>query len=107
VLDESSFAETVAVENPSGTLTDELVTALQSALEREPSTTTLLVVEGEEDLAALPAVLAVADGASVVYGQPDEGMVLVTADEPTRERVRSLLERMDGDSASILAALAE
>jgi hypothetical protein len=33
--------------------------------------------------------------------------VLVTADDGTRKHVRSLLERMDGDSASILALLAE
>ena len=66
VLDESPFAETVGVENPPGTLTNALVSALVTALEREPAATTLLVVDGEEDLAALPAVLAVADGASVV-----------------------------------------
>jgi uncharacterized protein (UPF0218 family) len=107
VLDESPFAETVGVENPPGTITDSLVRTLVTALDREPGATTLIVVGGEEDLAALPAVLAVADGASVVYGQPDEGMVLVTADDGTRKHVRSLLERMDGDSASILALLAE
>jgi len=105
VVDESPFDETVAVENPPGTLTDGLLAALQSALEREPAATTLIVVEGEEDLAALPAVLAVAEGTSVVYGQPDEGMVLVSADDTARERVRSLLERMDGDGQEVLASL--
>ena len=105
VVDESPFEQTVAVENPPGTLTDALLTALQSALGREPAATTLIVVEGEEDLAALPAVLAVAEGASVVYGQPDEGMVLVTADEAARERVRSLIERMDGSHRPVLDAL--
>ena len=36
-----------------------------------------IVVEGEEDLATLPAILYAPPGSVVVYGQPDEGSVLV------------------------------
>jgi uncharacterized protein (UPF0218 family) len=95
----SGFDERVTVTNPAGTLTRELVAALRDGLDTDG--TTLIDVDGEEDLAALPAVLAVEERASVVYGQPGEGMVLVTADGPTRERVRSLLERMDGETARV------
>ena len=95
-----AFDERIAVTNPAATLTAELLSALRAAVTGD--TTTLLVVDGEEDLAALPATLVVPEGASVVYGQPDEGMVLVTADEPTRGRARSLLERMDGDLPAVL-----
>ena len=69
------FDRRVAVENPPGTLTRGLLDALAEAIEADG--TTLVDVDGEEDLAALPAVLAVPSGGSVVYGQPDEGMVLV------------------------------
>ena len=93
------FDRRLSVANPAGTLTRELVTALQEALDTDG--TTLIDVDGEEDLAALPAVLAVDENASVVYGQPGEGMVLVTPDGPTRERVRSLLDRMDGETARV------
>ncbi|MEF8937495.1 MAG: DUF359 domain-containing protein [Halovenus sp.] len=36
--------------------------------------------------------------ASVVYGQPGEGMVHATVDEKRQERVRDILSRMDGDT---------
>ncbi|WP_276273719.1 GTP-dependent dephospho-CoA kinase family protein [Haloarcula litorea] len=97
------FERTVSVENPAGTLTRDLLAAMREGL--AAGETTLVDVDGEEDLATLPAVLAVPEGASVVYGQPDEGMVLVTPEGTARERARSLLERMDGDTEAALSEL--
>lgn len=94
------FDRRVSVANPAGTLSRALVEALRAGIDSDG--TTLVDVDGEEDLAALPAVLAVPAGGSVVYGQPDEGMVLVTPDEGTRERARSLLSRMDGESDAVI-----
>ncbi|MFB6362035.1 MAG: GTP-dependent dephospho-CoA kinase family protein [Halobacteriales archaeon] len=91
------------VANPAATITGALVEAMRSGLESEEPTT--IFVEGEEDLAGLPAVLLAPDGASVVYGQPGEGMVLVTVDPETRGQVRSLLERFDGDVADLLGLI--
>ncbi|WP_324665958.1 GTP-dependent dephospho-CoA kinase family protein [Haloarcula sediminis] len=99
----TGFDRTVAVENPAGTLTRELLAAMRTGL--DSAETTLLDVDGEEDLAALPAVLAVPAAGSVVYGQPDEGMVLVAPDATVRARVRSLLERMDGDAEAAFGAI--
>jgi len=96
----SGFDRRVDVDNPPGTLTRGLLDALRESVAADG--TTLVDVDGEEDLAALPAVLAVPVGGCVVYGQPDEGMVLVEPDEATRERARSLLERMDGETAAVL-----
>ena len=92
----AGFDRTIEVDNPAGTLTRGLLDAMCEGLDSDA--TTLVDVEGEEDLAALPVVLMVPETASVVYGQPDEGMVLVTPGPESRERVRSILERMDGDS---------
>ncbi|MDS0278852.1 GTP-dependent dephospho-CoA kinase family protein [Halomicroarcula sp. S1AR25-4] len=97
------FDRRVSVSNPAATLTRALLVAMRDALDGDG--TTLVDVDGEEDLAALPAVLAIPDGGSVVYGQPDEGMVLVMPDDATRERVRSLLDRMDGDTEAALEAI--
>jgi uncharacterized protein (UPF0218 family) len=94
-----AFDERITVSNPAATLTAELLSALRKGIAGDD--TTLIVVDGEEDLAALPAILTVPEGASVVYGQPDEGMVLVTADAGAREHVSALLERMDGDQAAV------
>jgi hypothetical protein len=91
------------VENPPATLTAELLDVLVDAIESGGST--VITVEGEEDLAALPAIVAAPDGASVVYGQPDEGMVLVTVDEALRKECRDLLERMEGDDEQLFDIL--
>uniref|UniRef100_UPI002480868F DUF359 domain-containing protein n=1 Tax=Halorubrum sp. F4 TaxID=2989715 RepID=UPI002480868F len=54
-------------------------------------------VDGEEDLAALPAILATSDGASVVYGQPGEGMVRVEVTPESRRTARELFEALEGN----------
>jgi uncharacterized protein (UPF0218 family) len=99
------FDSVVAVENPAATLTAELLQALVTAV-TTGAETTLIEVDGEEDLAALPAIVLAPDGASVVYGQPGEGMVLVTVDRSSTDRVRDLLSRMEGDTERFRALLA-
>ena len=91
------------VESPPGALSESLLSALAEAVAAADPIT--IVVDGEEDLAALPAVLAAPLGATVVYGQPDEGMVRVDVTEDAKAEMRSLLEEMDGDVASALAIL--
>jgi hypothetical protein len=83
------------VHNPAATLTAELLSAIRAGIEAPDPTT--VVVDGEEDLATLPAVLVAPEGASVVYGQPGEGMVLVGVDAGTRERFDAVFDRLDGD----------
>jgi len=99
----TGFDRTVEVANPAGTLTRDLLDTMRAGLDSDD--TTLVDVEGEEDLAALPAVLMVPETGHVVYGQPDEGMVLVTPEAAVRERVRSILARMDGDSDAVFDLL--
>jgi uncharacterized protein (UPF0218 family) len=95
---------TVEVANPPATLTADLFVALRDAVADDRPTT--IVVDGEEDLATLPAVVVAPDSASVVYGQPDEGMVHVRVDDDTRAEFADLLARMDGDGERALALLA-
>ena len=97
------------VANEPGTLEEPLLSTLADAVAgsagdaaAEPIT---IVVDGEEDLATLPAVLVAPAGATVVYGQPGEGMVRVAVTSETKAEMRSLLGRMDGDVAAALAAL--
>ncbi|ELY53208.1 GTP-dependent dephospho-CoA kinase family protein [Natronolimnohabitans innermongolicus] len=89
---ESTHLEAV---NPPAELSTEMIDALLEGLEREEPTT--ILVEGEEDLVALPAIVAAPEGASVVYGQPDEGMVHVKVTDEHRRDMRDLLDRFEGD----------
>lgn len=102
----TGFDREVTVDNPPATLTGELVTALQAAIQRAGDETTLIVVEGEEDLATLPALVAAPLETSIVYGQPGEGMVLTEVERGSRNRARDLLSRMDGDTRRLWSLLA-
>lgn len=93
----------VAVANPPGVLTADLLTALADALD-DPDPV-LIEVDGEEDLAALPAIVAAPAGSSVVYGQPGEGMVHVGVTPETRAEARDLFEALDGDVDAAYRAL--
>lgn len=93
----------VAVANPAGGLTADLLNALADALD-DPDPV-LIEVDGEEDLAALPAIVAAPDGSSVVYGQPGEGMVRVAVTPGTRAEARDLFEGLDGDVDGAYRAL--
>jgi uncharacterized protein (UPF0218 family) len=92
---DARFDRVRAVANPPGTITDELLTAVRTALADEGRV--LVRVDGEEDLAALPVIAAAPDGASVLYGQPGEGVVHVPVGDAVRKRACSVLDRMDGD----------
>ncbi|WP_232702981.1 GTP-dependent dephospho-CoA kinase family protein [Halobacterium wangiae] len=83
----------VEVASQPATVSEELLAALVEAIDADGST--LVSVVGEEDLATLPAVLAAPTGASVVYGQPNEGMVLVNVDSETKARARELAELLE------------
>lgn len=102
-VDRDAFDRVVYVRNPAATLSEELLVELADALADDA--TTLLVVEGEEDLAAVPAIAAAPSGASVVYGQPGEGMVLAAVDSETRAAMLEFLERMEGDPQGARRAL--
>jgi uncharacterized protein (UPF0218 family) len=85
--------ERITVENPAAKITSELWQAVASAYANDHPT--LIEVDGEEDLATLPAIVHAPKDANVVYGQPDEGAVIVTVDQITRERALDVLARME------------
>nr|WP_320162439.1 GTP-dependent dephospho-CoA kinase family protein [uncultured Methanoregula sp.] len=79
----------ISVKNPAGTLTNELIAALDQAVANPPTT---IVVEGEEDLAVIPMVIAAPIGAVVLYGQPQEGVVFRTVTPEAKETAQQFLK---------------
>ena len=80
--------ECVHVKNPAGTITDDLVKALTYAIDHTPIT---IRVDGEEDLAVIPLVIAAPERAIVLYGQPHKGVVLRTIDAEAKAAAIELL----------------
>jgi uncharacterized protein (UPF0218 family) len=87
----------VDVESEPATISEELLEALVEAIDAERST--LIRVVGEEDLATLPAVVAAPLDASVVYGQPGEGMVLANVTSALQDRALELCELLETTEA--------
>lgn len=90
-LDHDSY-KTIGVENPAATLTSELIDLIRTALKGDERVK--IIVEGEEDLATLPAILYAPLGSVVVYGQPNEGSVLVKVTHDKKRQIEELMKRM-------------
>ncbi len=52
-------------------------------------------MEGEEDLLVLPLLAEMPLGSVIAYGQPHEGLVVVTVSEERRDWARRFLNRME------------
>jgi len=90
-LDHDSY-KTVEVKNPAATLTKELMDLIGDSLKGEVRVK--IIVDGEEDLATLPAILYAPLGSVVVYGQPNEGSVLVKVTPEKKRHVEEFMNRM-------------
>ncbi len=84
--------QTIHVKNPPGTITDEAWLAVKKALKQKQLIK--IVVDGEEDLLALVALLHAPLNALVVYGQPYEGIVAIKVTQRKRQKARRIIEAM-------------
>jgi len=84
---------TFRASNPAGTLSEEAWVAVEKAV-NSPGRSKV-IIEGEEDLLTLVAVLSAPNGSMVVYGQPKQGIVVLDVNEETKRRIRGIIERME------------
>ena len=80
------------VENPAGMITRALWRAVRDAVASADKRK--IEVAGEEDLAALVAVATAPDGADVIYGLPQRGLMVVRVEESTRTAAIAAISRM-------------
>jgi len=84
--------------NPAGTLTKEAWSAVEAAVKSSGSSK--VIIEGEEDLLTLVAVLSAPNGSMIFYGQPKEGVVILEVNEELKRVVRGIIERMERINSS-------
>ena len=83
------------VDNPAGSISQQLQNAVSGSMKNiGRSVRTRIVVNGEEDLAVIPAVIEAPLGTAVVYGQPSEGMVIIVTTREKKEKAKSLLREI-------------
>ena len=90
-LEHDSY-KTIEVKNPPATLTQDLIDLIRKSLNSDERIK--IVVDGEEDLATLPSILYAPLGSAVVYGQPNEGSVLVVVTKEKKKHIEDLMKNM-------------
>ena len=78
--------------NPAVTITDDLWETIGEALRLCGNGECYVIeVAGEEDLAVLPCILMASEDTTILYGQPNEGLVILNVSD-TIEKVQTLID---------------
>ena len=78
--------------NPAGTITDDLWETIGKALELcGNGECHVIYVAGEEDLAVLPCILMASEDTTILYGQPNEGLVVLKVSD-TKEMAQKIID---------------
>ncbi len=94
-LAHESFSNELHAANQKGTINREAVTKFITARDQYISSqkSQTIIIDGEEDLLALPAMLLGPMGAVVLYGQFDQGVVVNIVTEELKKNSMSLLKQ--------------
>ena len=83
----------ITVASPPAEITHELWDAIADGISNPRKLR--IVVEGEEDLAAIPCILLSPVGTSVIYGIPFKGLMLLRVDEQIQALAKEILNKME------------
>lgn len=86
--------KSIVVENPAGTLSDDLFNTIKLAVENLEIGSLRIEVVGEEDLASLPAIYYAPPDATIIYGLPNKGVLVVKPTNEMKQKVREVLDEM-------------
>jgi len=84
----------IKIKNPKGTLTDDLWNAVDRAYKNIDDGPFLIEIEGEEDLGSLVAIYLAPSYATIIYGLPNKGVLVVKATEEHKSKVKEILDKM-------------
>ncbi len=79
--------------NPSGEITKESMQIIQKAFSCEHPVR--VTVKGEEDLLVIPVCIFAPENSFVMYGQPNEGLVIIRVTPEIKAKVQKILDSMN------------
>ena len=79
-------------DNPAAEITMQSIDTIKNAFSSK--TPVRITVNGEEDLLVLPVCIHAPENSVVMYGQPNEGLVIVQINEEIRHKTQNLLDLM-------------
>lgn len=83
----------ISCDNPAGEITPQSIDTIKDALKSKSKIQ--IVVNGEEDLLVLPVCVHAPQNSVVLYGQPNEGLVIVKITQEIRNKTQQLLNLMN------------
>ena len=84
----------IHTKNNAGEISDENFDLIKNIFDETPRTPVRLLVDGEEDLLVLPVCLFAPENSVVMYGQPNEGLVIAEITDEVREKVQKIVNQM-------------
>ena len=91
-LPSGNVKTTLNCNNPPAEITIESVKTIKKAF--QSTTPVRIAVTGEEDLLVLPVVVYAPAKSVVLYGQPNEGLVIVPINAEIRNKAQSVMDSM-------------
>ncbi|MEK0320909.1 MAG: GTP-dependent dephospho-CoA kinase family protein [Nitrosopumilus sp.] len=86
-------ATELTVDNPAAEITPQSIDIIKKAFTMQPPIR--LCVNGEEDLLVIPVCVYAPENAIILYGQPNEGLVIVKITPEIRSKTQKLLDLME------------
>jgi uncharacterized protein (UPF0218 family) len=84
---------TLSCDNPAAEITIQSIETIKQAFVSQ--TPVRITVNGEEDLLVIPVCIHAPENSVVLYGQPNEGLVIVTITPEIRNKTQKLLDSME------------
>ena len=85
----------IYTKNNAGEIADENFDLIKNIFDETPFWKPVrLLVDGEEDLLVLPVCLFAPENSVVMYGQPNEGLVIAEITDEVREKVQKIVNQM-------------
>jgi uncharacterized protein (UPF0218 family) len=83
----------ISCDNPAGEITENSIDQIKKAFKSKPPVQ--IMINGEEDLLVIPVCIFAPENSVVMYGQPNEGLVIVHINEEIRHKAQTILNSMN------------
>jgi uncharacterized protein (UPF0218 family) len=91
-LPSGNVKTTLNCNNPPAEITTESLSTIKKAFQSQKPVR--IAVTGEEDLLVLPVVVFAPENSVVLYGQPNEGLVIIPINAEIRNKAQSIMDSM-------------
>ena len=89
----TTVVSNLSCNNPAGEITRQSIDVIKNSFTLKPPVR--ITINGEEDLLVIPVCLYAPENSVVMYGQPNEGLVIVKIDDDIRKKTQLLLDSMN------------